>query len=120
MNPVYETALTVARIKARECGYAIGLHGSQVRDLDLIAVPWTDQATSAAFVSRHIAHGIFEQFEMQESADRLLEDQQFPYWCSKPHGRRAYTIQLPGCLWIDLSVIPCATSLQNRSNQNAT
>lgn len=29
---------------ARGCGYAIGLHGSMKRDVDLIAVPWTDEA----------------------------------------------------------------------------
>lgn len=32
---------------ARDCGYALGVHGSMHRDLDLIAVPWVDEAKSA-------------------------------------------------------------------------
>lgn len=33
-----------ARQIARSCGYALGVHGSQVRDLDLIACPWVEWA----------------------------------------------------------------------------
>ncbi len=28
---------------ARECGYALAIHGSMERDLDLIAVPWIEK-----------------------------------------------------------------------------
>ncbi len=35
-----------AREVARTNGWAIGVHGSLSRDIDLIAVPWTDQACS--------------------------------------------------------------------------
>lgn len=39
----------------RGCGYAIGLHGSMKRDVDLIAAPWTDDAMPAhALVSELI------------------------------------------------------------------
>lgn len=31
---------------AREHGWAIGVHGSMVRDIDLIGIPWTADATS--------------------------------------------------------------------------
>jgi hypothetical protein len=38
----------VRRIRSvsRSCGWAIGAHGSMARDIDLIAVPWTDTAVS--------------------------------------------------------------------------
>ena len=39
----YTTALPKIRAAARELGYAIGLHGSMTRDLDLMAVPWVDE-----------------------------------------------------------------------------
>lgn len=38
----YEDALPRIRKAARSLGYAIGLHGSMARDLDLIAVPWVE------------------------------------------------------------------------------
>jgi hypothetical protein len=36
--------LPIVQAAARGVGYAIGLHGSMVRDLDLIAAPWTADA----------------------------------------------------------------------------
>jgi len=37
----------IIRKIARDHGYAIGEHGSKERDLDLIAVPWTENAIDA-------------------------------------------------------------------------
>ena len=77
---------------AREVGYAIGVHGSQERDLDLIAAPWTEEAVSAEELADHIARGI---------NGRVL------YPSPKPLGRWACNIQIDG--WfklIDLSVSP--------------
>lgn len=39
---LYGRLLPLLRAKAREMGYALGLHGSLSYDLDLIAAPWTD------------------------------------------------------------------------------
>lgn len=36
-----------ARKVAREYGYAVGLHGTLKRDIDLIAAPWVPEAASA-------------------------------------------------------------------------
>lgn len=36
----YSEILPVIRETAKRCGYAIALHGSMTRDLDLVAVPW--------------------------------------------------------------------------------
>lgn len=77
---------------AREVGYAIGVHGSQERDLDLIAAPWTEEAVSAEELADHIARGI---------NGRVLSPS------PKPLGRWACNIQIDG--WfklIDLSVSP--------------
>lgn len=86
----------VARIRelAAQIGYAIGVHGSQERDLDLIAAPWTEEALKLNYreVMQHIADGL---------SARLVETE------LKPLGRRACTIQMNG--WfkpIDLSVCP--------------
>lgn len=82
------------RAAAREIGYAIGVHGTLERDLDLIAAPWTEEALKYNWreVMDHIASRI--------NARVIVAEQ-------KPLGRRACTIQING--WfkpIDLSVCP--------------
>jgi hypothetical protein len=79
---------------AKEIGYAIGVHGSQERDLDLIAAPWAEEALKRNYreVMQYIADGL---------GAKLIEVE------AKPLGRRACTIQMDG--WykpIDLSVMP--------------
>ena len=82
---------------AREHGYALGLHGSMQRDLDLIAVPWVDEASDAETLVSVIdkaVHGFLDPDPKNASPG------------SKPHGRRCWTIHLGGGPYIDLSVMP--------------
>lgn len=82
---------------AKVCGYALGLHGSQARDLDIIAVPWIENARDAdELVSRLCA-------TMRETTGwghRSGSD-----WTTKPHGRRACTIVGDSEVNVDLSVM---------------
>ena len=97
---VYHATIDAIRDVAREKGYAIGLHGSLARDIDLIAVPWTDEAATAddlvaaiqATVEEHGPHRI--AFISPNSP------------AEKPHGRRAWSIVTGGGPFIDLSVMP--------------
>lgn len=50
--------IAAIQASAREVGYAIGVHGSLERDVDLIAAPWTDSAVDAETLFQHIAEGI--------------------------------------------------------------
>lgn len=80
---------------AAECGWAIAIHGSAVHDLDLMAMPWVENHTSA-----------------DELAQRLTDTEQpnfrRPYEKSKPgdkpNGRIVYTI-FTGDTYIDMNVI---------------
>ena len=80
---------------AAECGWAIAIHGSAVHDLDLMAMPWVENHTSA-----------------DELAQRLTDTEQpnfrRPYEKSKPgdkpNGRIVYTI-FTGGTYIDMNVI---------------
>lgn len=80
---------------AAECGWAIAIHGSAVHDLDLMAMPWVEEHTSA-----------------DELAQRLTNTEQpnfrRPYEKSKPgdkpNGRIVYTI-FTGGTYIDMNVI---------------
>lgn len=101
--PRYQQLLPIIRRVAHTNGYAIGLHGSGQNDLDLIAVPWTDEAVPA----EELVERIIECCDGDGCAGVLL-----PGIASKPHGRRAWTILLSGKmmfyehLYIDLSIMP--------------
>ena len=84
-----------AATRANQLGYALSLHGSLQRDLDLIAVPWTDEACSA----RDLVAAICDEFDVQPN--RSIGDPE-----RKPHGRLAWSIPLWWGAYIDLSVIP--------------
>jgi hypothetical protein len=83
---------------ARQHGYALALHGSLTKDLDVIAVPWVADAADEKTLVRAIverAHG------MVQSNHRVVE---------QPHGRRSWTIMLGGNGgYLDLSVMPRVT-----------
>lgn len=90
----------------REKGYALALHGTLDRDLDLVACPWTDAAVPAA----ELAQAVVERIGWWKvSSDGLgLVQEREPHMggpVAKPHGRQVWTI-LYGSTWIDLSVMP--------------
>lgn len=97
----YEDRLPAIRRVARECGYAIGLHGSGVRDLDLIAVPWVDEARPAEELVEAVRQAIDGMFAEGEMAGRAFEKPAY-----RPHGRKGWAIQIGGGLYVDLSVMP--------------
>lgn len=77
---------------AHQVGYALGVHGTLERDLDLIAAPWVEGAVSAEELISYIAHGL---------GGHVVDSS------VKPLGRIAANIQLDG--WfklIDISVCP--------------
>lgn len=88
----YPHALEVATVVAREHGYAIGVHGSLRRDLDLIAVPWVENCSEPKILALAIAN--------------QLEWYCHPNVCNKPHGRQAWLIYGHHHAHIDLSIMP--------------
>lgn len=93
--PVYAAALypELATI-FKGHGYALAVHGSLQRDLDLVAIPWIECPTPIDTVLGIIT---------TKFAIRLIGKPD----CSKPHGRVAYTILVGhGECAIDLSLMP--------------
>jgi len=85
-------------LAARGCGYALAVHGSRSRDIDIIAVPWTETADTADLLVDRLCGAL---------AGLLGRALKMKDWTDKAHGRRATTILLPGmCPEIDLSVMP--------------
>lgn len=98
IDPDYARIFTMARVLAWDEGYALAMHGSFTRDLDLIAVPWVDRACEPEHLVRRIADATDLRIQHGSPGD-------------KPHGRNAWTLLLPGFAdprWVDLSVMPRA------------
>lgn len=88
------------RETARELGYALALHGSMARDLDVIAVPWTDDAVAPDQLIAALTASI-DGFVVDCDAQRNP--------VQKPHGRLGWAIHLVGSgTYIDISVMPRA------------
>ncbi len=67
LGRVYDIALTRARATARTHGYALAVHGSEIRDLDLIAVPWVDECSTPAVLAEAIRVAVQGEFNTHEN-----------------------------------------------------
>lgn len=89
---------------AREHGYALAVHGTVTRDFDLIAIPWTEEATDAktliTALAKRIEFALDKPFEIED----LFTKKEFHE--DKPHGRKAWSIILDCGASLDISVTP--------------
>lgn len=95
IDPDYGRVYTIARLIAWQEGYALTLHGSFTRDLDLVAVSWTDAACDPEHLVRRI-----------EEATKLKNNGHPP--SLRPFGRMTWTLIFPEFRdprFVDLSVI---------------
>ena len=101
----YSALITALRYIARRCGYALAVHGSLKRDIDLIAVPWRDSAVSPEYLIEELRKGIeiIVGFAREREADKGCHP------VKKPCGRLAwsfYTTHLDEPPYLDISVVP--------------
>ena len=95
---LYLSLLPIIRKIARKSGYAVGVHGSMARDLDLIAVPWR----SGAVMAETLAYRIHQATSRRACTRPELKKFRRP----KPRGRVAYTLIIgPKGAYIDLSIV---------------
>lgn len=105
-RPLAEKLIEPLRVRARELGYALAVHGTLKRDIDLVAVPWIPEAKDP----KTLAHAMYEVcVEVNDGAAIIREND--PWHLNgcpghKPHGRLVWTIHLGGGPYIDLSVLP--------------
>lgn len=94
-DPEYARVFTKARCLAWAEGYALTVHGTATRDLDLLACPWEDRACKP----EHLVNRIVEACDLQITIGPT----------QKPHGRRAYTLmfkEFGDPRFVDLSIMP--------------
>lgn len=100
--PIYCILFPAIVEAGRKAGYAITVHGSLQRDLDLVAVPWTNEAVDAKALVDAVMEactGYLE--EPRNGRDPML----------KPHGRLAWSIHIDAGAYVDLSVMPKADNV---------
>lgn len=104
----YAVILPAAIAAAREAGYAIALHGSMADDLDLIAVPWVDDARSDVDLVESImkAVGAFVPGGIMPGFDKDAKPAIEKNRKTMPHGRLSFNINWMGHVRIDLAVMP--------------
>lgn len=102
LQAFFQARLPAIQQVGRELGFAIAVHGSMRRDLDLIAIPWIQRYSSRDLLAHAIAM----------AACGLTREGSY-VWETKPHNRFATSIpicwssdhQTPGMGHVDLSVI---------------
>lgn len=118
IDPDYGRIYTMVRKLAWDQGYAIGLHGSFTRDLDLIAVPWAERACEPERLIRQIVAATGLRVIHTEQHDPMkphLIDTGTP--ATKPHGRLVWTLLLPEFgdpRFVDLSIMPALTAAKQK------
>lgn len=99
---------------AREHGYALAIHGSVTRDLDLIAVPWRAQTSTPKTLidalTSHIGGCLYPDLLRrshvpEEHIKQILERPENHQPEIKLHGRLAWNIYLDAGCKVDVSVM---------------
>jgi hypothetical protein len=108
---LYERLIDPLRACGRSMGYALGVHGTLARDIDLIAVAWVPWAAPA----KELAAAMQATAARVNGAAIMVEHKDFGTEFilggkpgHKPHGRLVWSFHLGGGPYIDLSVMPPA------------
>ncbi len=100
---IYSQILPRIRKAAKDLGYAIAIHGTLQRDLDLLAVPWIEEAAEPAELVKVIADAV-SGYVIGDGVDNHGYVSERP--TEQPHGRMSWNICWGGKAFIDLSVMP--------------
>lgn len=96
--PWYVMAYTGLERVAHRHGYALALHGSMSRDLDIVAIPWTDDAEEPEKLLVAVCKFITDKAKVSYKLGKPTQ---------MPHGRLAYVLPVGhDGHYIDFSVMP--------------
>lgn len=91
--PVYAHLYPGLATVAREHGYALAVHGSLARDLDLVAVPWVDEAGDP----NALVEALADHLQTYRHANDPVQ---------RPFGRLTWALPIMGHAFVDVSVVP--------------
>lgn len=100
ISPWYALMYTKLDRLAHRRGYALAIHGSMARDLDLVAIPWVEDADDPEL--------LLEDFRRYIAPQGSKVDLKLLPPSKKPHGRLAYTIPIgfANTYYLDISIMP--------------
>ena len=84
------------RKAALGCGWAVGLHGSLSNDMDIMAMPWTEDATSVEVMIQELSDCF---------TDSPFKDRHTIPCYDKPNNRVVYTMNIWADFYLDINVI---------------
>lgn len=84
------------RKAALNCGWALGLHGSLNSDMDIMAMPWTEDSVNVHGMIGELCKCFTDAGELRSSI-RVSTD--------KPNNRVVYTIAIWADFYLDINVI---------------
>ena len=100
------------RERARELGWAVSIHGSLERDIDLIAVPWTERAHEPDALVNSFRQVLTKLYGIGLEVGPNCEH-------PKPHGRLCWSFWIRPWTYIDLSVYPSPATAGRKALQEA-
>ncbi len=109
LAPVYATLYPGLCDVARSLGYALALHGTLTKDLDLVAIPWTEEAVEDEVLVKalkdHVGACLLHEKLAKETGYTITgREGKDPE--TKPHGRKCWSLHLDNGAYIDLGVMP--------------
>lgn len=102
---IYAQLLPRIREAAKSIGYAIAIHGTMTRDLDLLAVPWVENAGTAEELVEIVREAV-GGFVIGDAKGNHPKGEVPKSPTIQPHGRLSWNICWGGRPFIDLSVMP--------------
>lgn len=84
---------------ALKCGWALGLHGSLANDMDIMAMPWTEQSVPV----NELMKALSDCF-----TDNPFKDEHVIPFTEKPNGRVVYTMSIWADWYLDINIINVA------------
>ena len=90
--PIYAGIYPELAEIARKHGHALAVHGSMARDFDIIAIPWTEDASDP----QEIVDEILSTFAVREVGESDVVE----------HGRKRWLLSIMGTCQFDFSATP--------------
>jgi hypothetical protein len=91
---------------AKENGYALAVHGTLHRDMDLVAIPWIEEACEPEHLIKLFKEATATVIHHEDSDD-LIEHYGLT---QKPHGRQSFSLHLTNSGmyrgYLDISIMP--------------
>lgn len=86
------------RQSAMNNGWALGLHGSLNSDMDIMAMPWTENAVPADVMINNLIYDCFSNNNISHLCLQVTRNE-------KPNNRVVYTIPIWADFYLDINII---------------